>query len=126
MYVKKFDSAWFPSLWYDGFCLSFIENYGTHIVTSATVGGRDVVYVRQHQSSPLSALDIESYVKDIEDQRFSDSKVNTSAGSLKYKDKVSEAAFSSLHQNNLCSSKLLFKEILLTNNFCSEGKYNLL
>lgn len=81
----------FLSLWFDGFSLSFIENYGTHIVTSATIGGRDVVYVRQHQSSPLSVSDIESYVKDIEDQRFSDSKVNTNTGSLKYKDKVSEA-----------------------------------
>lgn len=74
-------------------CLSFIENYGTHIVTSITIGGRDVVYVRQHQSSPLSSLDIENYVKDIGDQRFSDSKVNTNAGALKYKDKVSYAAF---------------------------------
>lgn len=71
---------------------SFIENYGTHIVTSVTIGGRDVVYVRQHQSSPLSLSDIENYVKDIGDQRFSDSKVNTNAGTLKYKDKVSKAA----------------------------------
>ena len=79
---------------------SFIENYGTHIVTSVTVGGRDVVYVRQHQSSPLTLSDIENYVKDIGDQRFSDSKVNTNAGSLKYKDKVSETA--------LLSSKHLY------------------
>lgn len=71
---------------------SFIENYGTHIVTSATIGGRDVVYIRQHQSSPLSVSDIENYVKDIGDQRFSDSKVNASTGTLKYKDKVSKAA----------------------------------
>lgn len=69
---------------------SFIENYGTHIVTSATIGGRDVVYIRQHQSSPLSALDIENYVKDIGDHRFSsDSKGQSTAGPLKYKDKVS-------------------------------------
>ncbi|KAG9147211.1 hypothetical protein Leryth_018188 [Lithospermum erythrorhizon] len=66
---------------------SFIENYGTHIVTSATVGGRDVVYIRQHQSSPLSITDIESYVNDIRDQRFSDSKSQSSLGALKYKDK---------------------------------------
>ncbi|GFS42386.1 MAC/Perforin domain-containing protein [Actinidia rufa] len=65
---------------------SFIETYGTHIVTSATIGGRDVVYIRQHQSSPLSAADIENYVKDIGDQRFSDLKSQSTAP-LKYKDK---------------------------------------
>ncbi|KAL3522580.1 hypothetical protein ACH5RR_015414 [Cinchona calisaya] len=76
-----------PYSWDPASLASFIENYGTHIVTSATIGGRDVVYIRQHQSSPLSALDIENYVKDIGDQRFSDSKSIPSAGPLKYKDK---------------------------------------
>ena len=60
----------------------------THIVSSSTIGVRDVVYTRQHQSSPLSATDIENYVKDIGDQRFSDLKSQSTAP-LKYKDKVS-------------------------------------
>lgn len=68
--------------------LSFIENYGTHIVTSATVGGRDVVYIRQHQSSSLSASDIENYIKDIEDDRFSTENLS-SPSPLRYKEKVS-------------------------------------
>ncbi|KAL0352926.1 UNVERIFIED_CONTAM: MACPF domain-containing protein CAD1 [Sesamum angustifolium] len=76
-----------PYSWDPASLASFIENYGTHIVTSATIGGRDIVYIRQHQSSPLSIADIENYVKDIGEQRFSDSKANTSAGALKYKDK---------------------------------------
>ncbi|KAK4399287.1 MACPF domain-containing protein CAD1 [Sesamum angolense] len=76
-----------PYSWDPASLASFIENYGTHIVTSATIGGRDIVYIRQHQSSPLSVADIENYVKDIGEQRFSDSKANTSAGALKYKDK---------------------------------------
>lgn len=67
---------------------SFIENFGTHIVMSATIGGRDVVYIRQHQSSPLSTMDIQSYVKEIGDDRFQDSKGQSTAGPLKYKDKV--------------------------------------
>ncbi|KAE9591355.1 hypothetical protein Lal_00038600 [Lupinus albus] len=66
---------------------SFIENYGTHIVTSATVGGRDVVYIRQHQSSSLSAPDIENYVKDIGDDRFGGVKSVSDSGPLKYKEK---------------------------------------
>ncbi|KAM7500589.1 hypothetical protein LguiA_025003 [Lonicera macranthoides] len=76
-----------PYSWDPASLASFIENYGTHIVTSATVGGRDVVYIRQHQSSPLSAPDIDNYVKDIGDQRFSEVKGHQSAGPLKYKDK---------------------------------------
>ncbi|GMY37727.1 MACPF domain-containing protein CAD1 [Fagus crenata] len=76
-----------PYSWDPASLASFIENFGTHVVTSATIGGRDVVYIRQHQSSPLSALDIESYVKDIADQRFLESKSQSSAGPLKYKDK---------------------------------------
>ncbi|MBA0658784.1 hypothetical protein Goklo_010963 [Gossypium klotzschianum] len=76
-----------PYTWDPAALASFIENYGTHIVTSATIGGRDVVYVRQHQSSPLSLTDIENYVKDIGDQRFLDSKGQSSAAPLKYKDK---------------------------------------
>ncbi|GKU92429.1 hypothetical protein SLEP1_g6158 [Rubroshorea leprosula] len=71
-----------PYTWDPASLASFIENYGTHVVTSATVGGRDVVYFRQHQSSPLSVTDIEDYVKDIGEQRFMDF-----AGPLKYKDK---------------------------------------
>ncbi|WCJ27278.1 MAC/Perforin domain-containing protein [Euphorbia peplus] len=76
-----------PYTWDPSSLASFIESYGTHIVTSATIGGRDMVYIRQHQSSSLLESDIESYVKDITDQRFQDSKVQSIAGPLKYKDK---------------------------------------
>lgn len=47
-----------------------------------------MVYIRQHQSSPLSAMDIENYVNDMGDHRFQDSTSQSSAGPLKYKDKV--------------------------------------
>ncbi|KAL4562184.1 hypothetical protein LXL04_034380 [Taraxacum kok-saghyz] len=76
-----------PYSWDPASLASFIENYGTHIVTSATVGGRDVVYIKQHQSSPLSLADIDSYVKDIGEHRFFDLKSQSSSGPLKYKDK---------------------------------------
>ncbi|KAI5447642.1 variant 4, cinnamoyl-Coa reductase [Lathyrus oleraceus] len=78
-----------PYSWDPASLASFIENYGTHIVTSATVGGRDVVYIRQHQSSSLSAPDIENYVKDIENDRFLDAKNSSGPAALKYKEKVS-------------------------------------
>ncbi|KAL5774149.1 hypothetical protein ACOSP7_011706 [Xanthoceras sorbifolium] len=76
-----------PYTWDPPSLASFIENYGTHIVTSATIGGRDVVYIRQHQSSALSVLDVENYVKDIGDHRFMESNNQPDDGPLRYKDK---------------------------------------
>ncbi|KAL9233970.1 hypothetical protein vseg_008900 [Gypsophila vaccaria] len=76
-----------PYSWDPTALASFIENYGTHVVTSATIGGRDVIYVRQHESSLLSASEIENYVKDIADQRFTDLQGETTTSPTKYKDK---------------------------------------
>lgn len=47
-----------------------------------------MVYIRQHQSSSMSVLDVESYVKDIGDQRFMDSESQSGDSPLKHKDKV--------------------------------------
>lgn len=71
------------------FWYSFIENYGTHIVTSVTIGGRDVVYIRQHQSSPLPVSEIENYVNEMTEHRFHEAESQSITGPLKYKDKVS-------------------------------------
>ncbi|XP_068667300.1 MACPF domain-containing protein CAD1-like [Aristolochia californica] len=77
-----------PQIWEPSALASFIENYGTHIITSITIGGRDVIYVKQHQSSPLSAVDMQTYVKDIGDQRFLDLDNQATGFPIKYKDKV--------------------------------------
>lgn len=72
---------------------SFIENFGTHVITSVTIGGKDVIYVKQHQSSPLSTMEIKNYVQDIGTQRFSDTESNRSSGQMKFNDKASSALF---------------------------------
>ncbi|XP_039116499.1 MACPF domain-containing protein CAD1 isoform X1 [Dioscorea cayenensis subsp. rotundata] len=59
-----------PRSWDPQSLASFIEKFGTHIITSVTIGGRDEVYIKQHISSPLSSADIEKYVQDIGDRRF--------------------------------------------------------
>ncbi|XP_043725010.1 MACPF domain-containing protein CAD1-like isoform X2 [Telopea speciosissima] len=76
-----------PSSWDPPALARFIENFGTHVITSVTIGGKDVIYVKQHQSSPLSTMEIKKYVKDIGDQRFSDSESHTSSGPMKLNDK---------------------------------------
>lgn len=55
-----------------------------------TIGGRDVVYIRQHQSSPLPISEIDNYVNDMRKHRFQDAESQSITGPLKYKDKVSK------------------------------------
>lgn len=66
------------------------------MITSVTIGGKDVIYVKQHQSSPLSTMEIKNYIQDIGNQRFSDTETNTSSGQMKFKDKASSTLFHSL------------------------------
>uniref|UniRef100_A0A7N0T3X3 MACPF domain-containing protein n=1 Tax=Kalanchoe fedtschenkoi TaxID=63787 RepID=A0A7N0T3X3_KALFE len=79
-----------PHSWDPASLASFIETFGTHIVTSVTIGGRDMVYIRQLQSSALTPMDIENYIEDIVCERFESSRspsTSSSTGPLKYKDK---------------------------------------
>ncbi|KAH0917900.1 hypothetical protein HID58_025560 [Brassica napus] len=77
-----------PSSWDPASLASFIENYGTHIVTSVTIGGRDMVYIRQHQTSPLPVSEIENYVNNMEEHRFHKAETQSIITEpLKYKDK---------------------------------------
>ncbi|CAL9002997.1 unnamed protein product [Prunus brigantina] len=82
-----------PTNWDPTSLASFIENFGTHVITSVTIGGKDVIYVKQHQSSPLSTMEIKNYVQDIGTQRFSDTESNRSSGQMKFNDKASSALF---------------------------------
>ncbi|XP_031406102.1 MACPF domain-containing protein CAD1-like [Punica granatum] len=75
-----------PTFWDPPSLASFIENFGTHVITSITIGGKDVIYVKQHQSSPLSAMEIKSYVQEIGNQRFCEAEVHATPGQ-KLKDK---------------------------------------
>ncbi|KAI4356139.1 hypothetical protein L6164_000186 [Bauhinia variegata] len=76
-----------PVSWDPASLASFIENFGTHVITSITIGGKDVIYIKQHHTSPLSTLEIKSYIQDIGNQRFSDINSHTSSGQTKSKDK---------------------------------------
>eukprot|EP01018_Ginkgo_biloba_P013765 Gb_35162 [translate_table: standard] len=79
-----------PSTWEPVALARFVETFGTHIVTDVTVGGRDVIYVKQGHSSPLSSTEIEKYVKDIGDQRFSDLDGQGGFSSRTHKDKIAD------------------------------------
>ncbi|KAE9603171.1 putative membrane attack complex component/perforin (MACPF) domain-containing protein [Lupinus albus] len=76
-----------PIYWDPPSLASFIEKYGTHVITSITIGGKDVIYVKQHHTSPLSKSEIKNYIEDIGNQRFADIDSHTSSGQTKFKDK---------------------------------------
>ncbi|KAG8377119.1 hypothetical protein BUALT_Bualt09G0135300 [Buddleja alternifolia] len=86
-----------PTSWDPPALASFIENFGTHVITSVTIGGKDVIYAKQHLSSPLSIMDIKNYVQDIGNQRFSSAESLTNSGLLRYKDKASSTVFLACH-----------------------------
>jgi hypothetical protein len=59
-----------PPVWDPKKLASFIERYGTHIIMGVTIGGKDVVYVRQHQSSPSTVAEVQKLMQSVADRRF--------------------------------------------------------
>ncbi|KAJ0829533.1 putative membrane attack complex component/perforin (MACPF) domain-containing protein [Helianthus annuus] len=76
-----------PTSWDPPALASFIETFGTHVITSVTIGGKDVIYVKQLHSSPLSTVEIKKYVDDIGNHRFTNTENLTNSGLLRYKEK---------------------------------------
>jgi hypothetical protein len=48
----------------------FIEKYGTHIIVGLSIGGQDVVLVRQDKSSNLGSSELQRHLADLGDQLF--------------------------------------------------------
>ncbi|KAI5064541.1 hypothetical protein GOP47_0021211 [Adiantum capillus-veneris] len=59
-----------PSIWDPAALASFIEKYGTHIIMGVEVGGKDIVYVKQHQSSSLAKSEVELQLRKLVETRF--------------------------------------------------------
>lgn len=57
----------------------FVKKYGTHVIVGIKIGGKDVVYAKQHYSSPLESTDVQKILKDVADKRFSDIGVDFSS-----------------------------------------------
>ncbi|KAG9136857.1 hypothetical protein Leryth_024096 [Lithospermum erythrorhizon] len=79
-----------PATWDPSALASFIQIFGTHVITSVTIGGKDVIYAKQHLSSPLSPMEMKNYVQHLGNQRFSSTESLTCSGLLRYKDKTSD------------------------------------
>uniref|UniRef100_A0ACD6AJF2 Uncharacterized protein n=1 Tax=Avena sativa TaxID=4498 RepID=A0ACD6AJF2_AVESA len=59
-----------PVTWDPAAIASFIERYGTHIVVGVSMGGQDVVYVKQEKSSLLPESEIKEHLEKLGEQLF--------------------------------------------------------
>ncbi|KAF9625260.1 hypothetical protein IFM89_020846 [Coptis chinensis] len=59
-----------PTTWDPSSLARFIQKYGTHIIVALSIGGQDVVLVRQDQSSNLQPSDLKKHLNDLGDQLF--------------------------------------------------------
>ncbi|KAJ4889974.1 MACPF domain-containing protein [Raphanus sativus] len=62
-----------PSSWDPQLLARFIEKYGTHVITGVSVGGQDVVVVRQDTSSDLDTDLLRHHLYNLGDQLFTGS-----------------------------------------------------
>ncbi|KAL8103705.1 MACPF domain-containing protein NSL1-like [Apium graveolens] len=61
-----------PSSWDPDALAEFIEKFGTHIVVGVTMGGKDVIHLKQLQKSNLQPTEVQKILKQVADQRFSE------------------------------------------------------
>lgn len=51
----------------------FIERFGTHVIVGVSMGGKDVLHVRQEDTSDLVPTTIRKLLEDTADMKFKDS-----------------------------------------------------
>ncbi|KVH89507.1 Membrane attack complex component/perforin (MACPF) domain-containing protein [Cynara cardunculus var. scolymus] len=61
-----------PSSWDPTALAEFIDKYGTHIVVGVKMGGKDVIYLKQLQSSNLEPAEVQNLVKQLADDELSE------------------------------------------------------
>ncbi|CAH8359247.1 unnamed protein product [Eruca vesicaria subsp. sativa] len=60
-----------PSSWDSAALAGFIEKYGTHIVAGVTMGGKDVIYLKQLRNSTHDPDEVRKQLKQLSHKRFS-------------------------------------------------------
>ncbi|CAH1445241.1 unnamed protein product [Lactuca virosa] len=59
-----------PSKWEPALLARFIEKFGTHIIVGVKMGGKDVLYMKQHYASSLEPSDVQQRLKEMTHKRF--------------------------------------------------------
>ncbi|CAH1440158.1 unnamed protein product [Lactuca virosa] len=61
-----------PSSWDPAALAGFIDKYGTHMVVGVKMGGKDVIYLKQLQTSDLEPRQVRDILKQLVDQKLSE------------------------------------------------------
>ncbi|CAA3000230.1 MACPF domain-containing NSL1 [Olea europaea subsp. europaea] len=61
-----------PSSWDSAALAEFIEKYGTHVVVGVKMGGKDVIHIKQLQSSSLQQTEVQKLLKQLADEKFAE------------------------------------------------------
>lgn len=61
-----------PPFWDPAALAEFIDKYGTHVILGVKMGGKDVVHIKQLQSSNLQPNDVQKLLKNLSEERFSE------------------------------------------------------
>ncbi|CAN7093941.1 unnamed protein product [Brassica rapa subsp. narinosa] len=69
-----------PSSWDSAALAGFIEKYGTHIVAGVTMGGKDVIYMKQLRNSTHDPDQVQQQLKQLCNKRFSPQSISPAAG----------------------------------------------
>ncbi|KAL7593006.1 MACPF domain-containing protein NSL1 [Lactuca sativa] len=80
-----------PSSWDPTALAEFIDKYGTHIVVGVKMGGKDVIYLKQLQSSNLEPTEVQNLLKKLADDELSEDVYEGSVSGSKQKDARSVA-----------------------------------
>lgn len=59
-----------PSSWDPAALANFVEKYGTHVIVGVKIGGKDVIYLKQESSSPLSSVGVQKCLEAKAKERF--------------------------------------------------------
>ncbi|MCO5609767.1 hypothetical protein L7F22_063999 [Adiantum nelumboides] len=78
--LKEDIKALVPASWEPAALARFIETFGTHIIVSVKIGGKDVIYMKQHQSSPSTSVEFQKLLAEVSDERFMQSDRRTPVG----------------------------------------------
>ncbi|CAN8291017.1 unnamed protein product [Cochlearia groenlandica] len=72
-----------PSSWDSVALAGFIERYGTHIVVGVTMGGKEVIHMKQLRNSSHEPGEVQKLLKQLADERFSVGSVESCSGKPK-------------------------------------------
>ncbi|KAL9679355.1 hypothetical protein QQ045_017213 [Rhodiola kirilowii] len=103
-----------PLSWNPPDLARFIEKYGTHIVVGLSIGGQDVVVVRQDKASSLEPSELKRHLDDLADQlftgtcSFSSPRPTKEAIKNKVHSKLSEISLPRVRQKGQCDLKFKF------------------